>query len=362
MTIGKVRPAVANMAGYKPGKAADQLEVEHDIDDAIKLASNENPWPPIAEVVEAVAEAAAGINRYPDNGAAAVRDAVGDFLNVDSSHITIGCGSSGLLQQLFLTYVDPGDEVLFPYPSFEIYPIFSTLFGAEQVRVPLVDHGFDLDAVADAVTDRTKLIMLANPNNPTGTSVSVDSIAQLLQSIADDVIVVVDEAYREFNDPTLGDPVTLLADHHNVVITRSFSKAFGLAGVRAGYAIAHAGIIEQLDKVRLAFSVNNIAQAAILASIEHRDAVMERVRDLMNERDRVVGSLRAGGVELPDPNANFVFIPTGEDTASIGEQMERQGIAVRPFPGIGLRITIGTPEENDRWVHAFLKIVSARTK
>lgn len=350
MTIGKLRPAVAGMASYRPGKAADQLEVEYGIHNAIKLASNENPWPPIPEVVQAIADAAVGINRYPDNAAVQVRAATAAMLSVDAASIAVGCGSSGLLQQLFLAYVDPGDEVVFPYPSFEIYPIFSTLFGAEQIRVPLVDYGFDLDAVAGVVTHHTKLVLLANPNNPTGTAVPVDAIADLLAAVGSDVIVVVDEAYREFNDPLLGDPVTLLADHENLVITRSFSKAFGLAGLRAGYAIARPDVIEQLDKVRLAFSVNSIAQAAILASLEHVDAVTARVQSLLTERDRIVAGLRSAGIFVPDPQANFVFIPTGTDTASAGERLEREGISVRQFPGFGLRITVGTPEENDRWV------------
>lgn len=358
MTIGKVRPAVSNMASYRPGKAASEVEAETGIANAIKLASNENPWAPLPEVAKAIADAATEINRYPDNGATDVRSAISDMVGMDPSHISVGCGSSGLLQQIFLTYVDPGDEVVFPYPSFEIYPIFSTLFGAEQVRVPLIDHGFDLDAVAEAVTARTKLVMLANPNNPTGTSVTVDAIARLLDNIASDVIVVVDEAYREFNDPDFGDPVSLLAEYDNVIVTRSFSKAYGLAGLRAGYAIAHPEIIDQFSKVFLPFSVNHTAQAGILASLKHRELIMERVNELVRERGRVVDALRAAGVELPDPYANFVFIPTGPDTVSVGGQMERVGIAVRPFPDVGLRITIGTPAENDRWVEAFLNTVS----
>lgn len=352
--IGRVRPAVANLASYTPGKAASQVEDEHDISNAIKLASNENPWSPVPAVAAAIADAVSGVNRYADNNATDVREAIGNWLGIDSGNITVGCGSSGLLQQLFMTYVDPGDEVVFPYPSFEIYPVFSTLFDAVEVRTPLIDHTFDLDAVADAVTDKTKLIFLATPNNPTGTSISMDDVAALLGKIPNDVIVVIDEAYREFNDPSFGDPVDLLANHRNVVITRTFSKAFGLAGLRSGYGVCDPEIIRELDKTRLAFSVNNLSQAGMLAAIEHEDAAMAKVAELLDERQRCVDALTEAGVDMPTTNANFIYIPTGDASANIATAMEKQGVVTRPFPGIGLRITIGTPEQNDRWLAAFL--------
>lgn len=357
MSIGKVRPAVLNMASYKPGKAAGQVEQEHGITDAIKLASNENPWPPVPPVLAAITEAATGVNRYADNRATAVRSAIASWLGVDSDRVTVGCGSSGLLQQLFLTYVDADDEVVFPYPSFEVYPIFSVQFGATAVRVPLIDYSFDLDGVVAAVTDRTKLVFLANPNNPTGTAISVDQIDSVLQRVPNDVIVVVDEAYREFNAPELGDPATLLATHRNLVITRTFSKAFGIAGLRSGYALAAPEINVELDKVRLPFSVNNLAQAGMLAAIEHREEAMERVAELIAERSRCAEALRDRGVDIPSPNANFIFIPTGESTLEISNGMERLGVVTRPFPGLGLRITVGTAEENTRWLAAFFDCV-----
>lgn len=354
MTIGRVRPAVANLASYTPGRAASQVEAEHNIDDAIKLASNENPWSPVPEVVEAITAAVTGVNRYADNNATDVRVAIGSWLGIDPSRVTVGCGSSGLLQQLFMTYVDPGDEVLFPYPSFEIYPIFSSLFDAVQVRAPLVDYAFDLDAVAAAVTDKTKIIFLATPNNPTGTATAMADVATLLDRIPSDVIVVIDEAYREFNDPAFGDPVELQAEHKNLVVTRTFSKAFGLAGMRSGYAVCDPEIVAELDKVRLAFSVSNLSQAGMLAAIEHEAAAMEKVGQLLSERQRCMETLVAAGIEMPPTHANFIFIPTGEATSDIAVAMEKQGVVTRPFPGVGLRITIGTVAENDRWLAAFL--------
>ena len=344
------------MASYTPGKDATQVGVEHGIDDAIKLASNENPWSPVPSVAAAIADAISGLNRYADNSAAAVRVGIGEWLDIDPDNITVGCGSSGLLQQIFLTYVDPGDEVVFPYPSFEIYPIFCSLFDAVDVRTPLVDHAFDLTAVANAVSDKTKLIFLATPNNPTGTSIAIEDIAGLLDTIPNDVVVVVDEAYREFNSPSFGDPVDLLDEHSNLIITRTFSKAFGLAGMRAGYAVCAPEIVSELDKVRLPFSVNNLAQTAMLAAIEFEAEAMSNVEMLLAERQRCIDELAGAGVELPDVQANFVFIPTGDDTLRISGELERVGIVTRPFPGTGLRVTVGTPEENDRWIKAFLEL------
>jgi len=355
MTIGRVRTAVLSLASYRPGKAASQVEDEHDIVGAIKLASNENPWSPVPEVVAAISDAVSGVNRYADNNASDVRSAISEWIGVDVARVTVGCGSSGLLQQLFMTYVDPGDEVIFPWPSFEIYPVFSTLFAAHQIRVPLVDYAFDLDAVAAAVSEKTKLIVLATPKTPTGTPVSMRAVEGLLDSIPDDVIVVIDEAYREFSDPTFGDPVVDLQPRYdNVVVTRTFSKAFGLAGLRSGYGIAHPEIVEQLDKVRLAFSVNNLAQVGMLAAIEHEAAAMANVATLLNERTRMVEALDASGTVSVPSQANFIFIPTGDRTEPIAIAMEKLGVVTRPFPGFGLRITIGSPEENDRWLAAFL--------
>ena len=355
--IGRVRPAVRSLTGYRPGKAAGQVEQEQGISDAIKLASNENPWPPIPPIAAAIHDAVGGVNRYADNAAQAVCEAIADWRSVDVDRVTTGCGSSGLLQQIFMTYVSPGDHVLFPWPSFEVYPVFSTLFDARPVTTDLDNHTIDLDALADGVTSETSVIFLATPNNPTGTSVSMADVAAFLEHVPNDVIVVIDEAYREFNDPAFGDPVADLQPHHdNVVVTRTFSKAFGLAGLRSGYCLAHPEVIAELNKVRLPFSVNNLAQAGMLAAIEHEEEALAGVRDLLDERSRCVKELRDAGVEIPDPQANFVFVPTGHRTLELATALEAKGIVTRPFPDLGLRITIGTPAQNDRWVEGLLSL------
>ena len=352
MSVGRIRPSVAALPAYRPGKAADQAEAEHNITSAIKLASNENPYPPAQAVTDAVAAAVGGVNRYPDHLATRLREAIASWVGVDSSQITVGSGSVGLLRQIAMIYVDPGDEVVFPWLSFEAYPIAVTTMGGVPVQVPLVDHGFDLEAVAKAVTDKTKLVMLATPNNPTGTAVDTQSIKKLLEQIPNDVIVLIDEAYREFADPALGDPVTDLLPHHrNAVVFRTFSKAYGLAGLRCGYAIADPDVIVDLDKALLPFANNQLAQVAAMAAIESVSQIQPRIDQLLAERDRVVSELTQLGCKLPDTQANFVWLPLGDKTSQVHLSLEKSGVVTRPFPGEGVRITVGTVEENDRMLN-----------
>ena len=358
MSIGGVRPAVQAMPAYRPGKAAEQAEEEHGITNAIKLASNENPYPPVPSVVNAIARAAAGVNRYCDHLAVDLRTAIGDMVGTDLDSVAVGCGSVGLLQQLCLAYLDPGDEVVYPWRSFEAYPVNIQMMGAVSVQVPLVDHAFDLAAVADAVTDRTKLIMLATPNNPTGTALTVDAMRVMLTKIPPSVVVLIDEAYREFLDPSFGDPVELLADHPNAVVSRTFSKAYGLAGLRVGYMVANPEIIDEINKVLAPFAVNALAQAAGLAAIAARDEYEPFLTTLRSERERVVQTLTASGWQLPDTQANFVYLPLGERTHEVYVEIERRGVVTRPFAGEGVRVTIGTAEENDRFLATLAEVAS----
>ncbi len=359
MSVGRVRPSVAALAAYRPGKAASQAEEEHNISHAIKLASNENPFAPVPPVVAAMREAAEGVNRYSDHRATELRSRLATWLGVDAEQVAVGCGSVGLLQQLCLAYLDPGDEVVYPWPSFEAYPINVKMMAGVEVRTPLVDHVIDLDAVAEAVTDRTKIIMLATPNNPTGTALSTADLGQLLNKVPDDVIVLVDEAYREFSDPALGNPITdLMPTHRNVVVSRTFSKAYGLAGLRTGYVITDPETVVELDKVLLAFSSNSIAQAASVAVLDALEENQPRIDLLLSERQRLVDALVESGWELPDAQANFVYIPMGDRTDEICLGLEKRGVVTRPFSGDGLRVTIGSPEENDRFLRTLDEVVS----
>ena len=355
---GRPRAAVDAMPAYRPGKAAAQAEAEHGITGAIKLASNETPWSPVPAVAAAIADAAAGVNRYADHRAAGVRAALAAALGVHEAQVAVGCGSVGLLQQICLSYVDPGDEVVYPWRSFEVYPVFTQLAGGVSVTVPLVDHGVDLDAVADAVTPRTKVVFLASPNNPTGTSLRTDDLNRFMESIDRSTLVVIDEAYREFNDPALGDPlVDVVPRHDNAVVLRTFSKAHGLAGLRVGYMVAAPEVVVTVDKTLVPFAVNAIAQAAAIAAVAAEEEILHRVVLLEQERDRVVAALRAAGHEFPQPNANFVWLPFGARTDEIALALEKQGIVTRPFPTEGIRVTIGTSEENDRFLRVLAEVV-----
>ena len=355
-----MRSAVDALPAYKPGKAAEQAEREHNIAEAIKLASNENPYPPPAAVVEAVAAACRGGNLYCDHRATAVREALADRLGLAVEQVTVGAGSVALLYQLATAYVDPGDEAVTPWISFEAYPISVQTMGGTLVKVPLTaGHAFDLDAVAAAVTDRTKLVLLATPNNPTGTAVSTAAIAGLLVSVPDDVVVLVDEAYREFADPALGDPVVeLLPRFTNVAVARTFSKAYGLASLRVGYVMAHPEIVSAIDKCLIPFNVNGLAQAAALAALgaDAHEEAQANIDSIRAERDRVATALVADGWEIPDCQANFVWMPLGDRTDEVCIALEQRGVVVRPFSGVGVRVTIGTPAQNDRFLATLAEV------
>lgn len=353
-TIGRPRRVVADLPAYRPGKGAKQAEQEHGISNAIKLASNENPAEPIEPIVAAIRDAVHGLNRYADHRATAVREALGARLGVDVERVTVGNGSVGLLQQVALTYLDPGDEALYPWRSFEVYPVYTALADAVAVTVPLLpDLGYDVGGLVDAVTARTKVVLLATPNNPTGVAMTTDEIARLVEGIPDDVIVVVDEAYREFLDPAFGDPVAdLVPRFSNVLVTRTMSKAHGLAGLRLGYAVGHPDVISSIDKTLHPFAVNALAQAAALAAIEHEQLIIDRVQAILAERARVEVELAGDGWELPNHQANFVWLTLGERTETVTLELEKRGVVVRPFSGEGIRVTIGDPSENDRFLAA----------
>jgi histidinol-phosphate aminotransferase len=355
------RPAVDLLPAYRPGKGAAQAEAEHGITNAIKLASNENPDPPVDAILTAVAAAAAGANRYADHRATQVRERIGRWLDVPADRVTVGAGSVGLLQQLFLTFIDPGDEVVYPWRSFEVYPVYTRLMGGCEVTTPLTAaHAFDVDALAATVSPATRMVLLATPNNPTGTALSTDQMRALLDVIDPGTVVVIDEAYREFLDPSFGDPVRdLVPDHPNVVVTRTFSKAHGLAGMRVGYAIGHPDVIAAIDKTLFPFAVNALAQAAAIAAIDADDEIAARVERIVSERARVLSKLVDAGWQLPDAQANFVYLPLGTATDEVYLALERRGVVTRPFSGEGIRVTIGSPDQNDRFVATLAELVVA---
>jgi histidinol-phosphate aminotransferase len=356
---GRPRPSVADLPAYRPGKSAEAVADEQGLADAIKLASNENPYPPVPSVLEAIVTAASGLNRYADHRAMALRARLADVLGVEEAMVAVGCGSVGLLQQLALCYVDAGSEVVYPWRSFEAYPVFTQLAGGRAVTTPLRHEAFDLDAVAAAVTDRTRLVLLANPNNPTGTAVPTAAVEALADAVGPGTLVVLDEAYREFvTDDAVDDPLPRLSQHPNLVVTRTFSKAHGLAGLRVGYLVAHPEVVATVDKALIPFAVNALAQAAALAALDAGDELEGRVALLRTERARVADAIGEAGWWAPDSQANFVWLPVGDAALGLTASLERRGVATRPFSGDGVRVSVGTPEENDRFLAGLPAAVS----
>jgi histidinol-phosphate aminotransferase len=316
-----------------------------------KLSSNESPYGPLPSVAEAIACAGLSVNRYPDNGAEALTAALADRFAVPPEHIALGCGSVGVLKQLIESVSDPDAEVLYAWRSFEAYPPLTDLAGAISVRVPLSDETHDLAAMAAAITPRTRLILVCNPNNPTGTVVAGQQLTTFLDQAPPDCLVVLDEAYREYvRDASVPDGIDLYRDRPNVAVLRTFSKAYGLAGLRVGFMIGHPPVAEAVRRTMLTFTVNAIAQAAAIASLAAEAELLERVDAVVKERDRVRDALRAEGWTVPPTEANFVWVRLGEHTTTFAAACEAAGITVRPFGAEGARVSIGTPESNDAFL------------
>ncbi|MEV6590846.1 histidinol-phosphate transaminase [Streptomyces acidicola] len=348
-TSPKLRAELDGIPTYKPGKPAAAGGPV-----AYKLSSNENPYPPLPGVLESVMAAAGSFNRYPDMMCTALMNELADRFGVPVSHLSTGTGSVGVAQQLLQATSGPGDEVIYAWRSFEAYPIITQVSGATSVQVPLTPgEVHDLDAMADAITDRTRLIFVCNPNNPTGTVVRRAELERFLDRVPDDVLVVLDEAYREFNrDTSVPDGVELYRERPNVCVLRTFSKAYGLAGLRVGFAIAHEPVAAALRKTAVPFGVSQLAQEAAIASLRAEDELLGRVGTLVCERTRVAEGLRSQGWTVPETQANFVWLRLGDRTVEFATACEQAGAVVRPFPGDGVRVTIGEPEANDIFLKA----------
>lgn len=344
----RLRDTLRSVPAYTPGKPA----APHEGLTPYKLSSNENPYPPLPAVVDVLARAAGNVNRYPDMAATALVQAIADHHGVPTEWIATGTGSVGVLGQIVAATSGPGDEVVYAWRSFEAYPIVVQLSGATGVPVPLdAEARHDLTAMADAVTDRTRLVLVCTPNNPTGPVVHADELETFLDRVPRDVLVVIDEAYTEFvRDDRAPDAMAVLRARPNVGVLRTFSKAYGLAGLRVGYAVAHPPVAEALRKTAVPFGVSTLAQEAAVASLAAEDQLAERVDALVAERERVLGALHAQGWDLPQTQANFVWFPVGGRTADFAAACDEQALVVRPYGTDGVRVTIGEPEANDRLI------------
>lgn len=341
----RFRSVLDDVAAYKPGKPPERTDGRP----TYKLSSNENPYPPLPGVLAAATEAAANMNRYPDMGALPLLETLAERFKVPVEHLALGTGSVAVLYHLLQAACGEGDEVIYAWRSFEAYPIAVQLTGATSVRVPLTDEArHDFKAMEAALTDRTRVVLVCTPNNPTGPVVRRDELLAFLDVVPRNVLVVLDEAYREFiREPETVDGCEVYRDRPNVVVLRTFSKAYGLAGFRIGYAIGHPPVIAAIRKCSLPFGVSEVAQAAAIASLRAEEELLERVEALVAERTRVTNELRASGWDVPETHANFVWMPLGEETMAFAEAVQAEGVSVRPFPGDGARVTIGEREAND---------------
>ena len=342
----RFRSVLDQFAPYRPGGRVASPDGR-----SFKLSSNESPFGPLPSVTEVIAAAFADVNRYPDNGAAELTEAIARRHRIPPEHVAVGCGSVGVTQQLLAAAAEPGAEVVYAWRSFEAYPLLVRLAGADEVIVPIRDETHDLAAMADAITPRTRVVFVCNPNNPTGTVVRRVELENFLDRVPPECLVVLDEAYAEYvRDPDVPDGLGLYRDRPNTAVLRTFSKAYGLAGLRVGFLVGHEPVATAVRKTLLPFSVNTIAQAAAIASLAAEAELLARAGQVVKERTRVRDELRSQGWTVPPTEANFVWLRLNEDTGDFAAACARAGISIRPFAGEGARITIGSEQENEEFL------------
>lgn len=343
---------VSAIKPYVPGKPMEELERELGIKGSIKLASNENPLGPSPKALEAIRDASANLNRYPDGGGYYLKSALSDALAVGQDDLILGNGSNELLDIVARTYLRPGDDAVMATPSFVVYALATQSVGCRAIQVPLRDYTHDLPAMLEAVTDRTRIIFIANPNNPTGTINRKQEFDRLMETLPEGILTVMDEAYYEYvSDPDYADSMKWYRRGKDILVLRTFSKVFGLAGLRIGYGIAKAEIIAEMNKLRPPFNTNSIAQAAAMKALGDREHV-GKSREI-NEAGKayLYRELERRGLSFVPTEANFVYMPV-EDSASLYDSLLRKGVIIRPMGPKAVRVTIGLPEENARFIEA----------
>ena len=347
------RPAIRDLVPYEPGKPVEEVQRELGLDRVVKLASNEGPFGPFPAALEAIARSAPELNRYPDGGAYRLRTALAELHGLRFEEVAVGAGSDGLVDGLSQIALDPGDEIVSGWPSFPSYSIDARKLGAVPKPVPLRGERYDLEAMLGAITPRTKLVYICHPNNPTGTMNTRAELDAYFDGVSDHVLTVLDQAYFEYiDDPDYADGIAeYLREGRRVVVLRTFSKIFGLAGLRVGYALAPPAVVTALGKVRRAFDITTPAQEAALASLGDAQEVGRRRLENAAQRIEVERILREHGLEPAGPAvANFLYCDLGEDSRPLFEQLLREGAIVRPTHAFGsptaIRVTVGTAEEN----------------
>ena len=362
------RPAIADLVPYQPGKPAEELARERGLDRVIKLASNEGPWGPLPGAATVLANAIEHLNRYPDGACVLLREELAALHGVTPDRVSIGNGADALINYLSVAMLEPGDEVVFGWPSFPSYLLDARKMGAVAVPVPLdADHRYDLDAMLAAVTERTRIVYLCNPNNPTGTMRSRADVTAFLDALPERVLPVLDEAYFEYvDDADYPDGIAefIVAGGRRIMVLRTFSKIYGLAGVRVGYAVAPADVVNAIEKVRNAFDVTTLAQEAARASIAERHLLTDRIVANAEGRAALTDELRGLGLTPVPSVANFVCVVLDGPGAAVYEALLDHGIIVRPLTPFGMphavRVTVGTPEETRLAIEAFRAVLAAQ--
>lgn len=359
------RPELADLVAYQPGKPISEVKRELGLTEVIKLASNEAPFEPVAAARQAMIEAMSELNRYPDGSCFELKAALAEHLGVSAQEVLIGGGSNELLRLMAQAILGPGDEAVMACPSFVVYPHVVKMMGAKAVEVPLADHRHDLAAMKYAITVGTKLVFIANPNNPTGTIVDSAQLKEFLSALPDSLLAVVDEAYFEYiEDPGFESALGWFRGLPNLVVLRTFSKIYGLAGIRIGYGVAPAAVVRAVDKIREPFNVNSLAQVAAMASLGAADEIVKR-RDLtVAGKEYLCRNFEAMGLAYVPSEANFVLVDTGVDSRHMMGALLEHGVIVRSGDVFGypmwIRVTIGTPEENGRFIQALADVLAAR--
>ena len=361
-------PGLKGLTPYQPGKPIEELEREYGVSNIIKLASNENPLGPGAASIEAIKAELTELSRYPDGNGFILKQKLAGKLNVQQSQITLGNGSNEILEFLARAFVTEQNEVIFSEHAFAVYPLVTQAINAKAVVTPAKNWGHDLDAMLEAVTDKTRLVFVANPNNPTGTWVDGDSLKAFISSLPSHVIVVIDEAYFEYaNDSRLqaaeyGSAIRWLDEFPNLVVTRTFSKAYGLAALRIGYSISHPDVSDLLNRVRQPFNANHLAIAAAAAALDDDEHLERSIQLNADGMQNLIKGFNAMGLDYIPSVGNFICVDVGKDAAKVYDALLYEGVIVRPVANYGmpsyLRVTVGLPEENERFLQSLEKVLA----
>ncbi|MFH8574844.1 histidinol-phosphate transaminase [Streptomyces zaomyceticus] len=348
MSYPPLRAVLDTLAAYKPSEGVHGSTAR-----PRPLSANESPHTPLPGIVEAIARAGSTVNRYPDPGCGPLTEALARAHGITEDRIAVGAGSLALLQALFQSIADPGAEAVYAWPSFEVYPTLAALAGVESVQVPLLDEAHDLRALSDRISSRTGLVIICNPNNPTGTVVGHEELRKFVASVPPTCLVAVDEAYHEYvRGPAAVSALRLCDEHPNLVVLRTFSKAYGLAGLRTGYLVGDARVVERLRKACLPYAVSTVAQQAALAALGLEEQLLRRVDGTVAERTRVRAALVGRGRRIPESQTNFLWLGLGPRAADFGAWCASRGVAVRAFAGVGVRVSIGSADDNDAFLAA----------